>query len=577
MKVKSPKGVIFNAYPDSIGHKLSDIARLLQRPEFSDAFSFFYILPSCFHSDLDRGFSIIDYDLNETLCDPVDLFELKKLGLNLKFDLILNHLSVRSPQFQDLLRNGDQSEYIDFFIDWNAFWQNQGEMCTHGYILPREEHLKKLFTRKPGLPFLKVRFPDDSDRFYWNTFYQEVNYAEITAAELANIDGITDGQARQIAKMVNRSLKAKIEPTHIELGDFSELREDVLSILEQKSQYLGQMDLNADSEKVWAFYEEILQKIHRFGAKIVRLDAFAYLHKQPGMVNFFNKPGTWNHLDRLKRIADRLDMVLLPEIHSEYGSGIYLELAERGYLIYDFFLPGLLIDALDGASNKHLLRWFGELVEKEIHTVNMLGCHDGIPILDLRGRRHADKKHSGLLADKQIERVIENIVSRGGLIKNLFGPDGKKIAYYQVNATFFSALGEDDQKMRLARAIQLFAPGTPQVWYLDLFAGKNNCQALNRSDACSHKEINRTNLSLVDVEEGLKQAVVQDQLTLLRFRNTSPAFNGNLEIGRTKESQLDLTWQNGSAMARLQADLRDHRFCITYADETGSKKSMSFL
>ena len=53
-----PNGVMFNAYPDSIGKRLSDIIDMLERPEFRDAFSLFYILPTFFHSDLDRGFSI---------------------------------------------------------------------------------------------------------------------------------------------------------------------------------------------------------------------------------------------------------------------------------------------------------------------------------------------------------------------------------------------------------------------------------------------------------------------------------------------------------------------------------------
>ena len=68
-----PDGVMLNAYPDSIGTKLSDIIDFLKRPELKDAFSLFYILPTFFHSDLDRGFSIIDYDLNEELVAPDDL------------------------------------------------------------------------------------------------------------------------------------------------------------------------------------------------------------------------------------------------------------------------------------------------------------------------------------------------------------------------------------------------------------------------------------------------------------------------------------------------------------------------
>ena len=99
-----PKGVMLNAYPDSIGSRLSDIVQVLQKSEFSDVFSVFYILPTLFNSDLDRGFSVIDYNLNEALVSPKDLEELQAMGIELKLDIVLNHLSVASPQFQDVLQ-----------------------------------------------------------------------------------------------------------------------------------------------------------------------------------------------------------------------------------------------------------------------------------------------------------------------------------------------------------------------------------------------------------------------------------------------------------------------------------------
>ena len=58
-------GAMLNAYPDSLGGRLSDIVEILRLPEFENAFRSFYILPSLFHSDLDRGFSVIDYGLDE--------------------------------------------------------------------------------------------------------------------------------------------------------------------------------------------------------------------------------------------------------------------------------------------------------------------------------------------------------------------------------------------------------------------------------------------------------------------------------------------------------------------------------
>ena len=578
-KIELPKGVIFNAYPDSIGRNLADITRMLKKPDFKDVFSLFYILPTIFNSDLDRGFSIIDYDLNDELVSEEDLEHLHELNILFKFDLVLNHLSVGSPQFQDLLKNGDESKFKNFFIDWNKFWESYGEMGPDGHVIPHKEHLDKLFMRKPGLPILKVRFPDGSERPYWNTFYQETVYHQVTAHDLLRaleIEELTHEDAENIATIVNDVLNAKQDIDEVDLGDFAHHRDDIVSVVKQNRKYLGQMDLNAQSEEVWDFYDETLKKLREHGGKLVRLDAFAYLHKEPGKSNFFNEPGTWEYLDRVKQIADKHDLVVLPEIHSEYGDGIHEKVTANGFPIYDFFFPGLVIDALDRGINKHLLRWIDELIEKDIKSINMLGSHDGIPVLDLKGKCNANVAREGLLSDEEIDGVVKRIMDRGGRVKDLYGSDGKKISYYQVNATFFSALGEDERKLLLARAIQMFMPGIPQVWYLDLFAGKNDYAAADKGGTGGHKEINRTTLTHNDIEQGLKKSVVRDQLKIMRLRNTSSAFNGELTVFDTDANRLHLSWKNQGCVATLQANLHDSSFSIAHKDSSGEESVMSF-
>jgi sucrose phosphorylase len=230
-----PKGVMLNAYPDSIGGRLADLVTLLQRPELEGAFSLLYILPTFFNSDLDRGFSIIDYGLNEDLVSPQDLEQLARLGIMFKFDLILNHLSVASPQFQDLLERGDHSEYRRFFVDWNEFWNDHGEMGEDGYVIPRAEHLEKLFLRKPGLPILKVGFPDGTYRPYWNTFYQQVSYQEVTAQDFGGVAALSPGKANEVAAIVNAAVAAGIEPDQIDLDGYGGLKSEILPIIEDLS------------------------------------------------------------------------------------------------------------------------------------------------------------------------------------------------------------------------------------------------------------------------------------------------------------------------------------------------------
>lgn len=541
-------GAMLNAYPDSMGGNLSEIARTLNLPQLRGAFRSFYILPSLFHTDLDRGFSVISYDLDRRMATREDIENLKAQGIDLKLDFILNHLSVLSPQFQDILQKGDDSPYRDFFIDWNKFWAGCGEMTAEGYIQPEPRYIRKMFFRKPGLPILMVRLPDGREVPYWNTFYQEVRYAPVDAQDLMPL-GLQYGEANDLAHRINQALAQGEKPAEMELP--SAVRE----LLESRRRYLGQMDLNLNSPLVWDYYDETLRRLANYGAAIVRLDAFAYAPKAPGRRNFLNEPETWQVLDRVKDMADRYGLTLLPEIHAAYAEGSYATLAQKGYMTYDFFLPGLIIDALEGGDGSLLARWAREQVEKGIRTVNMLGCHDGIPMLDLKG----------LVPEERIQALIDLIVARGGLIKNLHG---QKNVYYQVNATYYSALGADDRKMLLARAIQLFMPGKPQVWYLDLFAGKNDLEAVHRGGEAAHKEINRTNLTSEQVKAGLEQPVTRDQIKLLRLYNGCPAFDGELTVEQPEAHRLCLRWRKGDSQASLDADLRTLAFTARMDGET---------
>lgn len=564
---KISNGVMLNLYPDSIGEKFSDTISILKMAEFKEVFSLLYVLPTFFNSDLDRGFSIIDYNINKDLVDANDLKDLNELQIKLKFDIVLNHLSVASPQFKDMLKYGNESKFKDFFINWNEFWEGNGLKNEDGIVIPKPEFLNKLFMRKSGLPILKVRFPDGTEQPYWNTFYQQITYNPISKADLKSIQGLTDFQETKITHKVNKAIKELIDFDTIDFEDTTKFKKEILQIVEQKRSYLGQMDVNAASPLVWEFYEETLKKLSGYGCTILRLDAFAYLHKQVGESNFFNKPGTWEYLERIKKIAQQNNLMLLPEIHAEYGLHLHDEVANEGYYIYDFFLPGLTIHTIENQTSSALLSWAKEIIAKGYKTVNMLGCHDGIPVLDLKGKEVNGVYNKGLLEDAEIEKIMTTIMERGGRVKNLYDPSGNKISYYQINATFFSALGEDEQKLLLARAIQMFMPGIPQIWYLDIFAGKNNYEAADNGGSAGHKEINRTTLSMQDIEQGLKTDVVQHQLDIIRLRNTSNAFAGQVVINDVLDDKIDVEWTNDKSIMHLKADLNDYKFTIEQIED----------
>ncbi len=561
MKKTNNAKVMLNAYPDSLGGTLSDIADFLGSSELQDVFGSFYVLPSVFNTDLDRGFSVIDYDLNDLLAKREDLNYIRGLGVDFKFDFILNHGSVLSPQFQDLLKNGEESLYRDFFINWNSFWKGYGQMTDGGYIQPDDKYIKDMFFRKPGLPILMVRMPDGSQVPYWNTFYQEVRYKRLDPQKTMKLTGLQYLSAECLSERINWSLDLGIHPENADWEGYEKYRAPIVSYLEASKCYLGQMDLNIKSSLVWEFYEETLNKLSDYGASVIRLDAFAYAPKEPGEKNFLNDAGTWDLLERVKMLADPLNLSLLPEIHSRYEEKTHEIIAGKGYMTYDFFLPGLVIDAFENRSKEILEKWIHQLVDKKIRTVNMLGCHDGIPLLDLKG----------LLDEDRIQNLIDTLVARGGYIKDLHG---QKNVYYQVNATFYSALGEKDERLLLSRAIQLFMPGKPQIWYLDLFAGKNDYEAVKKAGTGGHKEINRTNLTKEDIQFGLSRKVVQDQLTLLRFRNTFEAFGFESEMSMFKTESSNMihwTWMNNGYRASLEADLITSSFSVQGFDPRGGR------
>lgn len=565
MNQKISFGPMLNAYPDSIGGKLSDCVALLHADGIRGAFSSFYILPSLFNTDLDRGFSVIDYRLNDLLAKREDLDALRALGIDLKLDFILNHASVLSSQFQDILKHGGDSPYADFFINWNKFWAGHGTMTDGGYIQPDPDLIRDMFFRKEGLPILMVRMPDGTDVPYWNTFYQEIRYPSLDPQELM---GLTDGKfgvAERLANVVNSAVAEGKRPSEAEFGGLCAYKEAVVSLLEKRRHYLGQMDLNIRSPLVWEFYADTLKNLAGYGAGIVRLDAFAYAPKEVGARNFLNDPGTWELLERVDKLAEPLDITLLPEIHASYEEGIYRTIGEKGYMVYDFFLPGLMLDAIEGENGEMLEKWANEILDRGFLTLNMLGCHDGIPLLDLRG----------FLSEERIQRLIDIVVSRGGYIKNLHGA---KNVYYQINATYYSALGEDDRKLLLARAIQVFMPGKPQVWYLDLFAGKNDYEAMRRAGAGGHKEINRTNLSYEECAEGLRRPVVAGQVELLRMRNTSAAFSPDASVTVSCRGRLlEFKWSHGGEEAELMANLSDHSFTAVVRDSASGKEKQRFV
>lgn len=298
-----------------------------------------------------------------------------------------------------------------------------------------------------------------------------------------------------------------------------------------------QIDVDVHSEAAKELFRNILHNFSNHGVKIVRLDAVGYIIKKPGTSCFFVEPEIYDFLDWIATAAKELNLLLLPEVHSHYS--IQQKLAERGFWIYDFILPYRILEALVENDFSALASY---LEERPKNQFTMLDCHDGVPVIpDL----------NGLVDVKQACKIVELCRQRGSNFSRVSGShkmdDGFDI--HQIRGTIYSILNENDDDYIQARALQFFAPGIPQVYYVGLLAGVNHPECAEATG--DGREINRYNYSVAEIEGELGRDVVQRLIRLIRFRNTHPSFDGEFSLERAEGGDLALCWRKDEDLCRL--------------------------
>jgi sucrose phosphorylase len=310
-----------------------------------------------------------------------------------------------------------------------------------------------------------------------------------------------------------------------------------------------QVDLNCESDGGRRFIGNNLRFLAERGVQMIRLDAFAYAIKRVDGSCFFEEPGVWDLLKDCAEILKPYGTEILPEIHEHYT--IQQKLTGKGYPVYDFALPMLILNAIYFGNAEYLANWLKICPRRQYTT---LDTHDGIGVVDVRG----------LMPDEEIERTKDHLFDYGANVKRVYNTSAyNNLDIYQVNCTYYSALGEDDDKYLLARALQVFAPGIPQVYYVGLLAGRNDLELLERTK--TGRDINRHYFSMEEVEKEVECPVVKKLLALLRFRNACPAFDGSFILSASGP-EITLRWNSGIETAELRANLRNCTFEIWHRD-----------
>jgi sucrose phosphorylase len=309
-----------------------------------------------------------------------------------------------------------------------------------------------------------------------------------------------------------------------------------------------QIDLNMDSKVAREFIKETLISMCKNGASIIRLDAFAYAIKQPGTSCFFIEPEMWDLLYEIQDTVKEYGVDILPEIHEHYT--IQHKIAEKGFWIYDFALPVLVLHALYSGKGENLKRWIDMSPMKQFTT---LDTHDGIGIVDVKD----------LMTDEEIDETKEAMFTKGANVKKIYNTAAyNNLDIYQVNCTYYSALGNNDKAYLLARAIQFFAPGIPQVYYVGMLAGENDIELMESTK--NGRDINRHYYSKEEIKDNFEnRKIVNDIRNLMKFRNSNKAFGLDGKcVTEVNGNELIITRTCGEHKAVLKADLKTHEFTI---------------
>jgi sucrose phosphorylase len=326
-----------------------------------------------------------------------------------------------------------------------------------------------------------------------------------------------------------------------------------------------QIDIDVESEPGTRYIADILDQFQRGGVRLIRLDAVGYAIKRAG-TSCFMIPETFQYISKLTDQAHARGIEVLVEIHSYYQDQV--EIAKRVDRVYDFALPPLILHTMFRQDAAALKTW---LSLSPRNAVTVLDTHDGIGVIDVGADARDPSNRPGLLPPEDIDRLVETIHARSGAdSRKATGAAANNLDLYQVNCTFYDALGRRDNDYLLARAIQFFAPGIPQVYYVGLLAGANDMELLQRSGV--GRDINRHYYAAGEIEPALERPVVQGLLDLIRFRNQHAAFAGEFSLPECGGSELVMQWKDGAEFARLEVNLAELRAEIVCSGPAGIER-----
>ncbi|MDX1574208.1 MAG: sugar phosphorylase [Methylophaga sp.] len=323
----------------------------------------------------------------------------------------------------------------------------------------------------------------------------------------------------------------------------------------------SQADLDFRNTQVLKTIIRIIRFYLDQGVRLFRLDAVAFVWKQPG-TSCLNLAQTHEIVRLLRLLIENAqpDAIIITETNIPNRENLsYFGNGNEAHWIYNFSLPPLLLNTLVTGDSSYLRQWLMSMPPAQQGTAyfNFIASHDGI------GLRPAE----GLLSDKEITTLINTMQGFGGEISWRAAANGIKKPY-EINIALFDAMqgtikGPDKwqiPRFLCAHGIMLALEGIPGIYLHSLLATGNDYQRVKKLGY--PRAINRHQWQENDIRQQLAQsdsphALVYRQLTtLIQLRRQQAAFHPNA---------TQYTLQLGSALFgfwRQSQNRRQSIFCI---------------
>jgi sucrose phosphorylase len=303
-----------------------------------------------------------------------------------------------------------------------------------------------------------------------------------------------------------------------------------------------QVDLDFSNPRVlYEMLRVLFYYIHQ-GARIIRLDAIAYLWKEPG-TSCIHLPQTHHIVKLIRELAELInpDTIILTEtnVPDRENLSYFGNKYDEAHMVYQFPLPPLLLHALHTGNASKLSQWAATIPEtdEEATFFNFTASHDGI------GVRPAE----GLIPHNELKSLVKRMKDFGGYVSTKSNPDGSE-SPYEINISWFDAMkgtphgidGLQTERFLCSQTIMMEMKGIPAFYIHSLLATENDHEGVAQTG--KSRSINRKKWDEKQLEKRLRDAthpahdIFRELKRLIAIRRDEPAFHPNaaqqiLELG----------------------------------------------